>query len=1301
MPAKSGTYVLAPNKRSAAQKKQVKRETPKAAPTPQKFASQKPAPAPAKKRPTRVKVAPVLKNAAPIYKPTNYSPTPRLHYFPKVRNLHDAGRIMYHQAKAMGVDPNDMTGGEAQARLAKALRSPDANQRGAARQLDRIIKAVDKYNKTAPAVERGQQAHAGGNAEGPLGLKKYARRKGLMADGSPFRAPGGALKIADKAFVDLPSKATKFVYTHLPEEIPIEAGTATGLKIGAGGGAVPTAHVRTNSKVVGNAAKDALTLPMTTVTSTYLLGKAAADAGRGKTGPIKKQFKDFKNNDPIALLAQGKAGKAIKAAGEHPVSTALELSAVKAGIGRSAGAIARRGTKSMRRAGSTQRAPEVLYGDHVKHRTYSPDIISKAAQVAVDKIHEKGGGRPTLKGSEQKRVHAEVEKILHEQVAVGEHMRRQNRNEIIHKFMPSEVKKSIRGLARNLSKTDRQITTLVIDGTLRTPETAHEDLMHYHEQLAKAQEELAAAPDASAVKIKANADMLNHVENAITHGMDSDLLFRVADEYKAGAKVAEKRAEDGGFLEPARAAKAREVPYAVTHMGAREVDLTPQFVEHRKALTDVAHKARVLEDRAYRKWVGDRKGRAPGDPAREKAKVAYEDAKSLRVEAEQTIRLHAKEGKKGPHLVDPEGNVLNAEAIRAHREAAGVGEPGFASQRIEQNMKNAALVNKMPKRGHISTERRTGEGSYAGTYDPSYTAAYTHLIRLTGLADWASQFDRLLGTFGVKMAGASKAREFRTAKQAKRWMESVEGQKIMDEQNLPELVPVRVSPIGAKNSTIRTILNSIEDSSDKTATTNAGESLVAETMREANENDHGPVVLVPKHIWDLAQKHYAPSGVARKGFQSVNSQFKSVVLPLSTKWIAGNIIDNVIRLAVAGAGPRDIILARNLLKAAREGDEKAGRELAARLVNGMQYSARGRMGQHRTADDFSNEWAHKFHLLGKTESAKAAAAPWRTYRDVVFDANAKLEHVFELAAVGRVARQEIRSGADRWEAGLRVQPRAVEDLANGLRNTPAQIKFAREVRQIVGNWTTYSPGARAFLFDYLPFGTWMKNALQFVFVTLPVKHPILTGVAAASSNMTREDRKRFGLEPGAKGAQLSFLQGGIPHKGGVIPTAGLTSFGFAGGFPGTIATMPLAPFRSADNALQGRDWKNDKLVNADGTPLSQPQAVAYGAYVFAETMIPLMAMARRIREQGGKQQGPSYVWKTSVKRGSKKGTGATVKKTFNPFAPTYSKHGSSGASIPSNIPDFSTSKSSSANIPDFSSSTPGSGNIPDFSGASK
>lgn len=1382
-----------------------KRPAPK---SPNAWTQQKPKPAPAPKvhsqtraqrgytprkikpkKPAGPSLRQILRSGAGLTQPVKAKPA-KLKLIPGPTGLtqRQARQIARTQARSMGIHPIDIGTPGSLAKIRRAAGSRDPYTRRSARQLAAALGTI--AGKQARETPRDTRFEA---------QAKQGKIKPKMGGGA---IPAAAIPLLSGVYdkVNAPFKP----YAANLKKSQIELATT---KRG-------TPLTRTLASLGANALADAVNLPVSTATSVYLTGSALNKAAKGDPSMVKAMGSSFLKNDPVALAAQGKFKQSVKVAREHPLNTALEVKGAFSAASKGAGAALRRGPQKARLYASRTRAPEEIYGGLVRERSYSSGIVGNRIEKRLDRRQARqiAAGHPRATRRAQDRAESQANKLLDEEVAVNEGIRREHRDKLIAEHMPSAVKKKIKGLGDQLTQHERDIFGLAVDRTVRSAKHVKEDLTNYRDHLVEVRKQMEAEDNPNRVQIHANERMVERIDNALAKGVNGEKLFAVADEFVGQTARIEKSLIARGILEPRRAARSKEVPFAVRHLGAREIDPTPEWRTQRQALAaDLRHAqqqvgarnrehatARVAAGRAHaraeprvRRAVEHRlmshepyrEARAArtaanaeltearrvfGNAARAGSRASEEelivarrrlidaqDAKraadskysetrasvmervtekdkrepdsrpegTLRVlerehgkeaaarvaknrarerarEAKKALREHDRSRPPNYELRDRHGNKLTAESIRQQREAMGVGEPGFYAQKIDTSLKSAAMQNKFPQRGALPTARRTGEATHKGTFDPGYEAAYTHLIRSTGLRDWSQTFDRIVNRFQARGAGGHALR-FRSITDAKRYMESDEYQQLAAGQKLPEMVPIRTTPFGSTNAAADRVARLIDDASDTGEAHRAGEQMISKMFtdaRDAGDHGHGPVVLVPKHIWERAEDHYTPSSAPRRASQVVNNAFKNTVLPTSPKWIAGNVIDNTIRLLISGVGPRDFFVGRKLIKELEKLDPEAAELARVRMLGGMHFSTRGRMQVHRDPEDFSNAVARWIGTVGDTRGARIAFAPWRAYRDFVFHYNAKLENVFENAALGRVARTEVRNAAGKWESAVKIQPKAMQDLASGLRGTDAQIKFAREIRGIVGNWNTYGPLARKALFDVMPFGAWLVNALKFVYVTMPRRHPVMTGLLAANANLTREQRKQLGLEPGAQNAKPDFLQGGIPHKGGTIGTQGLTSFGFAGGIPGSLAAMPYAPFQSSFLATKGLDWKGSKITNADGSPLTNNQKTMYATYLMLEALTPMTSLVRQIREQGGKSAGTSTALFPKTKPGSKKGYGYALKKKLNPFQPTYGGASTSGGGKGTgSTPDLS-----GGGIPDLSGSgTPdlsGAGGVPDLSG---
>ena len=263
-------------------------------------------------------------------------------------------------------------------------------------------------------------------------------------------------------------------------------------------------------------------------------------------------------------------------------------------------------------------------------------------------------------------------------------------------------------------------------------------------------------------------------------------------------------------------------------------------------------------------------------------------------------------------------------------------------------------------------------------------------------------------------------------------------------------------------------------------------------------------------------------------------------------------------------------------------------------------------------------FAAAFGAVRRTPGPKQVVNLYQRYRDGMFAFNERfIERQSQYAQLGKAARREVREKTGQWHKAMKLGDDAVADLAKGLLKTDKQIKYAREIEEVLGRWSRHSPAMREFLIDYMPFATWARNAATFAFLTLPAKHPIKTGIATAIFEMTEQERDRLGLSHfAAPGTRLpGNLQGSIPLGGGALLTPqSLTTFGFAADLQTSLSGMVLPQFPLQE--LAGLDFTGEKLVDAEGRPLDELGQAKVAFMATAQAYIPFLAMGQRIEENG-------------------------------------------------------------------------------------
>lgn len=967
------------------------------------------------------------------------------------------------------------------------------------------------------------------------------------------------------------------------------AGPSVGVPKAKGSGvatALAPTHVKVKGTAVGRTLQDIANLPAQALPSVYVPAAGAVEAAQGRPERIKKFVKDIDEHDPVynagAALVEAAGGdsksakkrldRAKKSVEEHPGFAAAELYGVKGVVGRGAGSVARSGVagKRAKAAASTERADRTVPGTAVtERRKYSRDVTQKVGQVAVEKVKRRSAERLRRKAEvapedeavalREKAARRDPDRVPEREIErrVDERMAV---NEDVRRMHRADITNKARKITKSVER-EGHATPVVAQRIAKADRT---DLGNYVRELEK------EFPGLSPSGKRANKTLRKRLQKVIDDPKaDLSKVETAARQYEELLRPVQRKLVKKGLLGEGQEARAKMIPYAVRNMGAKH---------------DPEH------------WVdsaGDRVSR--GDVLR----AQREDPTAAR---EEYTHVPAR-------LVDKKGAELPDKAILAHMKKNGVEEPAFITQAPNQrgsrnfNVRNERAVT-------INTGRRTGEATRKGTFDADPEVLVEGAARAQGLVDATRGFRKTIKEFAVR-GDNQKVRTFKSYKDAQQAARDLAHDHNGDPvPGAVALRPVQLNPFGAKREQLDRLLEDV-DSLDQ----GQAEALL-ESMREGvtSAKGDGPWALIPDVAARRIQEHLDAQGgkAGRKVFQLGNQAFRKTVLATSTTWAAGNFIEGLFRGGLAKAGPKSYLRGKAALGDLKEMDPKAYEEAMSRLVNGGHFASVDRTSIRRGAQQFEGtKLAPIANALGKFWRApgpKHAAELWNRWTDFVFnEVNGRFETTVQTAMLGRALK----------DAGMK----ASEEAARGLRETPNQVRFAREIDRMFGRYSKRSPAEKYWMATYTPFAMWAINAAFFVYRTLPRDHPLTTTVIAAAENATEEWRKDEGLDLFIKGALPGFLQGSIPTgKGRHQRISRYTPFG-AFGSPGeTIAGQFNPLFTGALSALKGKDWKGQDLTvkDDDGTErkANELERFAAAARSMVEATVPVVSQAQRVKEQG-------------------------------------------------------------------------------------
>lgn len=962
-----------------------------------------------------------------------------------------------------------------------------------------------------------------------------------------------------------------------------------------------------DSPLVANTVKDAARFPVDAVASLYNIAAAVKEAGQGNTKRGKKLIGGLDDGPLGRLVLHADPKGAAKAAEDHPLFSALELSGTGQVLGRGAGAIARSGAlgHGAKRAAGTARAPLQIAGGvgrQTVERRYSPNLIVKGGQVAAERSQRKRGLDPNVaRGKTRERA---LNAAVDEFAAQAEGTRRRGREETAKsaaRLAPvrhgvgatSRAGRAAAAVDRARSRgleasslpgarghAERHVVLAAVEGRLRGPKTFVQDVAKERERLQAVY--VAERAGMSAPARRANREQVKALDRVLADPKaraSAGEVFRAADEYNAHANSIERELIHQGALDPVQAAHARVRTYAVAHMGLK--------------------------------------------PNRD-----------------------------GTGLLDANGRKVGLPEIQQHIVDNGNREPGFVGHRRDERGAASYFVNWYGGRKTVDSKRRTGEAARTGGYDASFGALEQQLVRGRGVTDAIRTFDDFAGRFGTTRRDGSHFT----------WPEAERSAGELGESTGMQWLPVRVVPARYDAATKQAIL-------DAQGTAALPHHLQALTLGRIDDALKAPVgrerlarnvVLVPaQQLKRFAAHQTSGSSTAGKAGQAATKVFRGTVLPFSTKWLAGNVAEAVLRSAAHGITPVDVVRGARVMRSLRGLDEQAWKAADTRIRGGLLYGAGDKLNVRRGAEDVEGTVLHTpavaIGQVARLPVVRQILGGLKVYQRAVFAANRGIERAFQTGVIGKAARKDAQELTGSWAKAIAMQHDVAQEVARGLLGTPKQEQFARYADEVLGKYSRFSPGTRRVIQTFAPFLPWFLNAARFVGYTLPVRHPAKTALLANVELTLHDD-----IEAHGKTVPPGDLQSAIATKdGGQLNLARFTPFGaFTSGAEGLVA--PLLPqIDSAVKALQGQAFTGKPLQLQAGGPASDSKRLWLAMYTLLEGAVPGVQIARRIREGGATAFDDSTVVNPKVKPGTAHGGAAN--RILNPLRPTYLGGGSTAA----------------------------------------
>jgi hypothetical protein len=643
-------------------------------------------------------------------------------------------------------------------------------------------------------------------------------------------------------------------------------------------------------------------------------------------------------------------------------------------------------------------------------------------------------------------------------------------------------------------------------------------------------------------------------------------------------------------------------------------------------------------------------------------------------------------------LVDKHGAPLGIDSIDQHLRDNGVehglADVGWFSHRPGISAGAAGYVPSS-RTQFESRFTRTDKAARRGTYDISMEALAASMTRSQGILDAIGARRRFVETF-VAPKGHTQDGDviwYRSAEEAARAARGAADQG-------HDVIPFQVTDPRLDAGRRAAQQKHIELEADKS---------IADSAIPLDDRGQPPADAPPGHYGLITKsaakrmREHEDAAVNAPHWQEFTQRWRNTVLYGTSmpKWVFGNLAEMALRSVIAGYGPRAAILGYRVMAEVENqvGHPQEAAFIRQYLLGGAHFS--GTLARQIEFALRSDQGAAELALRRGIEAIarpkplngrrNPVFATWEGYKKVIQVVNKSAEMYGAFGAIGKLALkdreswQHLQSG---WMDALKVGDDAVKHLAQGLVDTPEQLRYARFVYDTIGRYTNLSPTMRKFVANYTPFGLWAVNAFKFGLVTIPRNHPVFAGLLSAAYLASEKDRNELGQSLWV-GDKEDFLQGSLQFEGYGPP--GTSQHNFSrytpfGAFedPLGIAQQQLLPqVTDIGLAAVGRDWKMQSLQRSDGAKVRLDDRAALAMWTFLEGMVPLLSVAHQLKERKGKP----YINDSIINEKVKDGTKVPLKQAASSmFLPGYGyKNGkkagggraSSGPSTPDiKVPDI-------------------------------
>jgi hypothetical protein len=1108
-------------------------------------------------------------------------------------------------------------------------------------------------------------------------------------------------------------------------------------------------------EVAGNTGRDLLELPAQVLPTLYFGGKAALAAGGGHPQELEKLAKGFLHQSALGSLITGHPGRALTAAKNNPLYTALEVSGAGEAADRLGGAVAKPSLAD-EGAETVSRKPQELIGNAKAPRDpYSKGVVKNLVQKGQDPSVRPG--ETALEQMRGKNLSSQLTHHFDRQAGVLETTRRVNRTDVIDKrmdaikgtkitgtgkYVPIPGSRAVNPFARGLLADPKvidpetgqplyrtQLANLVEHHAKEVPgetgtarDVRMQNVAHYQglldekrlqEHPEKAYE--AAGKYAQGMK-KLEPELIEH---RIVSNPQSLRVAKLADPFQFHWRDQDPQVEEnppltGRGISYTQALKAREDAYTARRGSKIELDRArsaqaPGMAEYQAAARAHGEAESELAAAARARARGEAGAQARVDAARARAddtgdamstagKPVKDALAEVQARHQANVAAHKAAVADLNKFGDPEPGDLQESPFsvagkdggrqylpisrveKELQEKHGVdpNKIGFVSNRPYVSPESAYYkdITDPSKAGFNPQQFRTGTAFTHGQYDPTPDALTRQHVSNQALVDQGRGSRMQVKTYALTREHVAKLldehpddphaklvaeelrsnpntffdKEGRTSAwdSATRAIREVERLK-PDLKLTPGRIAHQYAPKGVLSDLAH--LSSPRDALEPQLWDE--DRGLDQFPKDASQQqlDTGPVAVYHQAIAKALSAYQRDTGNVNSAIlRSPASWWRRANIAFSPRHPFGVAQELGIRAMVNKIGPMSLLRGYrrlNLIERMLEDPEFVKNHPDAEFdAQRLKSQIRGTVAhQTEMLQRHINENQLATSKLGALSNAfkaveqhKLAGAPLRVVKGVVggyshlaskiLTVERKvLEHPAQVAGLGKVANDEAHAMMRKSLPVFGAVTDVERKLATGSLDPTAIDHAARQMIEYWGDWNSASPGMKKAL-AVAPFFNWYRNSLRFLYVTMPMHHPMATALLTTLEQATEQQRKAIGQGLNSKQKLEWEEQGSIPVGGGYIANQQYyTPQGAVVNPVGTPLNLIFPEFNEAYKVLSGSNSYGETLENSNKEQIVNPaDRLKLAGIALLESFNPPLRMATTVARAGKSAAEGSTLW---------------------------------------------------------------------------